>query len=91
AGACQGPKDIPETIAQSGAAAGEALALLDKGYITLKPRVNEELCTGSQVCVEACPYNAVTYNPERKVSQINEALCEACGTCVVVCPSGAIE
>ena len=91
AGACQGPKDIPETIAQAGAAAGEVLALLDKGYIELKPRVNEELCTGSQMCVEACPYGAIKYNHERKVSQINEALCEACGTCVVVCPSGAIQ
>ncbi|MEO0248420.1 MAG: 4Fe-4S binding protein, partial [candidate division WOR-3 bacterium] len=71
--------------------AGEVLSLLGKGYIELKPRVNEELCTGSQVCVEACPYNAITYHPEKKVSQINEALCQACGTCVVVCPSGAIE
>ena len=94
AGACQGPKDIPDTVAQAGAAAGEILALVDKGYIELEPikaHINEEDCSGCKMCNGLCPYNAITYNKEKKVSEINEVLCEGCGTCVAACPSGAID
>ena len=31
AGACQGPRDIPDTVAQAGAAAAEAMVLIDQG------------------------------------------------------------
>ena len=37
AGCCQGPKDIPDTVAQAGAAAAEALALIDAGHVDLDP------------------------------------------------------
>jgi len=94
AGACQGPKDIPDTVAQAGAAAGEVLALVDKGYIELEPikaHIDAEDCSGCKMCNGLCPYNAITYNKEKKVSEINEVLCEGCGTCVAACPSGAID
>ncbi len=92
AGACQGPKDIPDTVAQAGAAAAEALAMVDKGFVELEPNtafINEELCCGCRTCIAMCPYSAITPNVERGVAEINEALCKGCGTCVAACPSGA--
>jgi len=93
AGACQGPKDIPESVAQAGAAAAEALALVDKGYVEIEPNtaeIDEESCSGCKTCLGMCPYNAISRNEEKGVAAINEALCKGCGTCVAACPSGAI-
>jgi heterodisulfide reductase subunit A len=92
AGTCQGPKDIPDTVAQAGAAASEALALADRGKFELEPitaEINEELCSGCQLCIALCPYSAISYNKEKDISEVNEALCKGCGTCVAACPSGA--
>jgi heterodisulfide reductase subunit A len=94
AGCCQGPKDIPDTVAQAGAAAGEALALIDKGYVELEPNtafVVEEECSGCKTCVALCPYTAISHDEEKKVAVINEVLCKGCGVCVAACPSGSIK
>ncbi len=94
AGTCQAPKDIPDTVAQAGAAASEALALADKGKFELEPvtsEIDEELCAGCQICVGLCPFTAIEFNPEKGVSEINDALCKGCGTCVSACPSGAAQ
>ncbi len=93
AGACQGPKDIPDTVAQGSAAAGAALSLIDAGYVTLEPftaYIDPQLCSGCQTCVNMCPYGAIELVQQngRKVSQVNEVLCKGCGTCVSACPSG---
>ena len=95
AGACQGPKDIPDSVAQAGAAAAEAMALVDKGYVELEPNtasINEDLCCGCRTCVALCPYTAIRIDESKdgEKSVINEALCKGCGTCVAACPSGAI-
>jgi heterodisulfide reductase subunit A len=93
AGTCQGPRDIPDTVAQAGAAAAEALALIDAGSIELEPNtafVVEENCSGCKSCSNMCPFNAITFTEEGKAS-INEVLCKGCGTCVAACPSGAIH
>ena len=93
AGACQGPKDIPDTVAQAGAAAAEALALIDRGSVELEPNtayVDEEWCSGCKTCVGLCPYRAISFEEEKKKAQVNEALCKGCGVCVVACPSGSI-
>jgi len=94
AGACQSPKDIPDTVAQAGGAAAEALALADKGTFDLEPitaEIDEELCAGCQLCVSLCPFTAITYDKEKGVSVINDALCKGCGTCVSACPCGASQ
>ncbi|MFH0794865.1 MAG: 4Fe-4S binding protein, partial [bacterium] len=94
AGCCQGPKDIPDTVAQAGAAAAEALALADIGYIELEPNtayITEKDCSGCKSCVPLCPYTAITFDEEKKKAAINEALCKGCGTCVAACPSGSIK
>jgi heterodisulfide reductase subunit A len=92
AGACQGPKDIPDSVAQGAAAAASALALLDRGKVVLEPiraSIDAELCAGCKLCVANCPYGAIDYDPRRKVSVVTRELCKGCGTCVAGCPSGA--
>jgi heterodisulfide reductase subunit A len=92
AGACQGPKDIPDTVAQAGAAAAEALALIDQGFVELEPNtvfITEELCSGCKTCVDLCPFSAISFDERKGVSRIEEAICKGCGACVAACPSGA--
>jgi heterodisulfide reductase subunit A len=94
AGACQGPKDIPESVAQAGAAAAEALALIDAKSVELEPytaSILEEECCGCKSCVPLCPYQAIAFSDEKKKAHINEVLCKGCGTCVAGCPSGSIQ
>jgi len=93
AGCCQGPKDIPDSVAQAGAAAAEAFALIDKGHMEQEPNtafVVEAECSGCKSCIPLCPYTAISLLPDKKKAYINEALCKGCGTCVASCPSGSI-
>ncbi len=92
-GCCQGPKDIPDTVAQASAAAARVLALISKGRIEIEAAisvVDEEFCSGCKTCISLCPYSAISFDEEKKVSRINEALCKGCGVCGAACPSGAI-
>jgi heterodisulfide reductase subunit A len=93
AGCCQSPKDIPDTVAQASAAAARVLAMISKGSVEVESAtsvIEETLCSGCKTCISLCPYNAISFNEEKKVSVINEALCKGCGTCAAACPSGAI-
>ena len=92
AGACQGPKDIPDTVAQAGAAASQALSLIQRGEVeteAITAVIEEDLCSGCQICVGLCPYTAISYDKDKNRSAINDALCKGCGTCVAACPSSA--
>jgi heterodisulfide reductase subunit A len=94
AGTCQGPKDIPDTVAQGSAAAGKALSLISRGSVEIEgttAAVVDELCSGCKSCLTLCSYNAITFDEEHKHSVINVALCKGCGTCVASCPSSAIQ
>jgi heterodisulfide reductase subunit A len=94
AGCCQGPKDIPDTVAQAGAAAAEALALIDAGYVEQEPNtayVIEEDCSGCKTCVPLCPYSAITFHEDKRKAEVNPVLCKGCGTCVAACPSGSLQ
>ena len=93
AGTAQGPRDVPDTVAHAGAAASMALAMLDKGEVTISPQtavVDEMLCSGCKTCIALCPYTAISFIEEKNVARVNEALCKGCGTCAAACPSGAI-
>jgi heterodisulfide reductase subunit A len=92
AGACQGPKDIPDSVAQGAAAAAEALALLSQEVVEAEPviaEVSKNLCSGCRVCISVCPYNATVFDKESKTASVQGVLCQGCGTCVASCPSGA--
>ena len=94
AGCCQGPKDIPDTVAQAKAAASSALIPLVRGSVPVESAtavVDEELCAGCGMCVEVCPYDAPALDPVWGVSRINAVVCEGCGACAVTCPSKAIR
>jgi heterodisulfide reductase subunit A len=93
AGACQGPKDIPETVAQASATSSAVLSMITREKIEIEAataEIDEEKCSGCRVCNNLCPYLAIKFDEEKKVSVIYEALCKGCGTCVAACPSGAI-
>ena len=104
-GACQGPKDIPETVAQAGAAASKVIGLLAKDHLTCNPCVaqpDEMMCNGCSNCEKVCPYGAITYIDKefrgpnrttliRRVAQVNPAVCQGCGACTVACMSGAMD
>ena len=93
AGACQGPKDVPESVAQGAAASARVAGLISQGAVMMEPvraSINQELCSGCRICNTMCPYNAITFHEDREVSEVITALCQGCGTCVAACPSGII-
>lgn len=103
-GVCQGPKDIPETVSQAGAAAAKVIGLLAKDKLVTNPctaKPDERYCNGCRSCEKVCPYGAITYEKklvmdhgvkeERMVASVNSALCQGCGACTVACPSGAMD
>ena len=94
AGACQGPKDIPDTVAQASGAASKALSLATRGKVQIPSAISSidpDLCAGCQMCVELCPYSAIEFDGRRKISVVNEAVCKGCGSCAAICPSGAAQ
>ena len=104
-GFCQGPKDIPETVGQAGAAAAKVIGLLAKDQLVGNPCVaqsDEWMCNGCSQCEDVCPYGAITYEEKefrmpdrttkiRRVARVNPAVCQGCGACTVTCPSGAMD
>jgi heterodisulfide reductase subunit A len=104
-GTCQGPKDIPETVSQAGAAAAKVIGLLAKDKLMGNPCVaepNQLMCNGCSSCERVCPYGAITYEDKeyrmpdrtiqiRRVASVNPAVCQGCGACTVACPSGAMD
>jgi heterodisulfide reductase subunit A len=100
AGCCQGPKDIPDTVAQAGAAAAKALIPLSRGIVStqaITSFVRESDCRGCGFCVEACPFGAIERRQVQRgglqsvVASVNEVLCKGCGVCASVCLSGAVQ
>jgi heterodisulfide reductase subunit A len=95
AGACQGLKDIPYSVAQGSAAAAQAASVLSKDSWTVEPfvaKVNEEFCSGCGICESACSYRAINVEKvgEKPVAKVVEGLCRGCGICSSACPMDAI-
>jgi heterodisulfide reductase subunit A len=104
AGVAQGPKDIPDTVAQAGAAASKVIGLLARGQIESNPmlsHVDISKCSGCGACVDICPYKALSLDEiqvrensrkvVRVVCKVNEGLCQGCGACTVACRPGALD
>jgi heterodisulfide reductase subunit A len=94
AGACQSPKDIPDTVSQASGAAAKALSLATRQHVQVPSTISwidPDICAGCQVCIGLCPYSAIEFNPLKQISVINEAICKGCGSCSGFCPSGAAQ
>jgi heterodisulfide reductase subunit A len=91
AGACQGPKDVPDSVVQGGGAAGAALSLIDQEVVFLTPsiaKIEPTLCAGCGQCVTACPSEAIFVVDG--CAEVNAYQCKGCGTCAGACPSKAM-
>jgi heterodisulfide reductase subunit A len=95
AGACQGLKDIPYSVAQGSGAAAQVAAILSQKAWAIEPfvaRVDEDACSGCKVCESGCVYRAI--NVQRKkgkdLAKVTEGLCRGCGICASACPADAI-
>jgi heterodisulfide reductase subunit A len=102
AGACQGPRDIPDSVASASAAASKILDLLGRDELERDPsvaRVDEAVCSGCFHCQEVCPYDAIEPFEIRDrrgelisvVARVNAGVCQGCGTCQATCPSKSVE
>ena len=102
AGAAQGPKDIPDTVAQASAAASKGLELFSRPYLEREPttaEVNQGLCEGCFECLQVCAYGAIEREEirdrdgkvVREAARVNPAVCEGCGVCTVTCRGGFID
>ena len=101
-GACQAPKDIPESVAQASAAAAKVAVTFAASELTREPEIahiNEQTCAACYACVRTCPYHAVEKAEIRArngalikmTARVNQGLCMGCGTCVAVCPSKSAD
>ena len=102
AGACQYPKDIPDTVAQASGAAAKVVDLFSKPHLLSEPMiacVDEQNCVACLLCKEVCPFSAIeaaeaidpaTRKP-RATARVNSGLCHGCGTCVAACRSASIR
>ena len=92
AGACQSPKDIPDSVAQAGGSAAAAISLIDQGIVMMDPVIAEvetALCAGCGQCAEACPYEAIMIEGGKAV--VYPYQCKGCGTCAATCPNKAMS
>ena len=97
AGCCQGPKDIPDTVAQAKGAAAAAAVPLARGRVKIEPIISEimgELCSGCGICQPLCPYGAIAMRTNgdghpRAIIEVTQ--CKGCGVCTTACPSAAIR
>jgi heterodisulfide reductase subunit A len=102
AGACQYPKDIPDTVAQASGAAAKVAGLFANEYLMSEAciaEVNENVCAGCLACKQVCPFKAIDSvtvvdrrtKQERVVAKVNEGMCHGCGTCTATCRSGSVR
>jgi len=92
AGTCQGPKDIPDSVAQASAAAAHAGIPMGKGVVEIEPivaYVDKEKCIGCRICERTCDFNVI--NMKDRKAEVNEAICKGCGACAAACPTGAMQ
>jgi heterodisulfide reductase subunit A len=95
-GACQGPKNIMESVNSALSAATKSFSYVSKGELELEPivaKIERDRCTWCGDCAAACPFDAVRMIKDEKkdVAAINNSVCKGCGMCLPVCQVNAIN
>ena len=95
AGCIEAPKDIKDSVTQASASAARAGVILSADHIKLEAVtavVDKEMCTCCEVCIQVCPYGAITASRSQKIpAEVTEAMCRGCGACAAECQFGAIS
>ena len=96
AGACQGPKNISESVNSALSAATKSFSYVSKGTLETEPIIaviNEDSCSWCGKCLEACPFDAIEKRNvnSREIAVVNSSVCKGCGMCAPVCPPDAIN
>jgi heterodisulfide reductase subunit A2 len=102
AGACQAPRDIPDSVAMASAAASKVLGLFSKELLEREPliaHVDTARCTACFHCERVCPYGAIVRKEIKDArgrfikiaAEVNPGVCQGCGTCQATCPSKSVE
>ncbi len=95
-GACQGPKNISESVNSALSAATKSFSYVSRGELELEPiiaEVDERKCSWCGACAEACPFDAIHIKKTGSgdVAEINDSVCKGCGMCLPVCDPNAIN
>lgn len=91
-GLVHSPRFVEESIVQAKAAAARAATILSKEFLETKGNIasiKNRSCSGCKLCLEVCPYDAISFDEEEGVAVVNSILCQGCGACAAVCPNGA--
>jgi heterodisulfide reductase subunit A len=94
AGCCQGPKDLPDTVAQAHGAAARATVYFHQDKVIKEPvvaTIDVDICSGCGLCESVCSFDALHLDEKKKRMTVQEAVCKGCGACAATCPSGAIS
>jgi heterodisulfide reductase subunit A len=93
-GLAHSPRFIEESILQAKATAARAATILSKEHLETKgniARIRNRNCVACKLCIEICPYDAISFDEEKQLAVVNEILCQGCGACATVCPSGTSQ
>lgn len=97
AGVCQGPKDIPSSVAQGSAAAAKVQSLFSRDTMETNPQValvNEKACIACGKCIQVCPFGAAKWKELRGgilKAEVLPSVCQGCGLCNATCPPKAVQ
>ncbi|MFZ2447227.1 MAG: FAD-dependent oxidoreductase [Syntrophobacteraceae bacterium] len=98
AGTARYPATVIEAQAQGLGAAARANTILSKDKLTFSALVSQvtDRCDGCGLCVDLCPYKALSLEDYEKDGQIRKRnrsdniLCKGCGLCAATCPKGGV-
>ena len=58
-------------------------------HSSLSPKVDSNLCTACQECIQRCPAEAISLSNRK--ARIEQKKCIGCAECITICPQGAIQ